>query len=65
MKEWLDSFGAIAAAVVGLAIVAVLVSRNARTPDVISSVGSAFSGIIQAAVSPITEVGGTIGGIMR
>ena len=45
---------AIISAVVGLAIVAVLVSKNAQTPTVISSAGSALSNVIGAAVAPVT-----------
>ena len=41
-------------AIVGLAIIAVLVSRNANTPQVINAGGSAFSQAIQAAVSPVS-----------
>ena len=44
----------IASAIVGLAIVAVLVSGNAQTANVIKAAGSAFSGAIGAAVSPVT-----------
>lgn len=45
---------AIVSAVVGLAIVAVIVSKNAQTPTVISSAGSALANVIGAAVSPVT-----------
>lgn len=54
-----NSIAAIATAIVGLAVLAVIVSRNANTAGVISSAGSAFSGAIGAAVSPIT--GGSLG----
>jgi hypothetical protein len=53
---------AIVSAVVGLAIVAVIVSRNAQTPTVISSAGSALANVIGAAVSPVTGGGGGGGG---
>lgn len=42
------------AAVIGLAIVAVVVSKNAQTSTVIQSAGSALSSIIGAAVSPVS-----------
>jgi PRD1 phage membrane DNA delivery len=51
---------AIVSGVIGLAIVAVIVSRNAQTPTVIGAAGSALSSIIGAAVSPVT--GGSGGG---
>ncbi len=45
---------AVATAIVGLAIIAVLVSRQANTSGVIQSAGSAFATDLAAAVSPIT-----------
>jgi PRD1 phage membrane DNA delivery len=44
---------AIVAGILGLAIVAVIVSQKANTSTVISSAGTALSGIINAAVSPV------------
>lgn len=44
----------IIAGVIGLAIVAVIVSKNAQTPTVLTSGGTALSSIIGAAVSPVT-----------
>lgn len=41
-------------AIVGVAIIAVLVSRNANTSGVISSAGSAFQGALGTALSPVT-----------
>lgn len=46
-------------AIVGVAILAVLVSRNSQTPAVIKSFGDAFSGSLRAATSPIS--GGGLG----
>ena len=40
--------------VIGLAIISVLVSKNAQTPTVLGAAGSALSGVIGAAVSPVT-----------
>ncbi len=57
MDRAIDAFISVLAAVIGLAIVAVIVSKNAQTPTVISSAGSALSSVIGAAVSPVT--GGT------
>jgi hypothetical protein len=42
------------AGVFGIAIVAVLVSRNAQTGSVISTTGSALAGVISAATAPVT-----------
>jgi hypothetical protein len=44
----------IATAIVGLAIVAVLVSKKAQTPAVIQASGSAFSNALGVAESPVT-----------
>lgn len=56
-KGW-EALGAIAAAVVGLAIVSVLVSKNANTASVIQAGTGGFSQIIQAAVGPVSGTGG-------
>lgn len=47
----------VAVAIVGVAILAVLVSRNSNTAQVIKSAGDAFSGALGVAVSPITGRG--------
>jgi VIT1/CCC1 family predicted Fe2+/Mn2+ transporter len=52
---------AVAVAIVGLAILAVIVSRNSQTPQVIEAAGKAFTGAIAAAVSPITVGSGFTG----
>jgi hypothetical protein len=49
-----SAFVAVATAIVGIAILAVLVSKNAQTPAVISAAGSAFSGAINAATGPVS-----------
>lgn len=41
----------------GLAIIAVILSKNAQTGSVLTSFGTALSGIINAAVSPINGSG--------
>lgn len=41
-------------AIVGVAILAVLVSKNSQTPTVIKEFGNAFSGALNAATSPVT-----------
>lgn len=60
-----DFWGAlsvIALAIVGVASLAVLVSRNSNTSSVITASGNAFSNALQVAVSPVTG-GGTVGGV--
>jgi hypothetical protein len=51
------AFVAIVMGVIGLAIVAVLVSQKASTSSVIQAGGSALSGIIGAAVGPVSGSG--------
>lgn len=46
------------AGLVGLAIVAVVVSKNANTSGVIQSSGSALAAVIGAAVGPVSGGGG-------
>ena len=46
---------AVATAIVGLAVLAVIVSKNSDTTGVLTSAGQAFSGAITAAVSPIAS----------
>jgi hypothetical protein len=54
-----QNIAAFAASIIGLAMVAVILSKNSNTQGVLSSAGSSFSGIIGAAVSPVT--GGSSG----
>lgn len=58
MNKLTGSIVSIAVAIIGLATLAVLVSRQADTGNVIRSAGQAFSGAIGAAVSPVTGGGG-------
>ena len=44
----------VATAIVGLAIVSVLVSKKSQTPAVIQASGSAFSNALGVAESPVT-----------
>lgn len=44
--------------IIGVAIVAVLVSKNAQTPAVVSSFFGGFSKALNAATSPVTGGGG-------
>ena len=54
MDNAFGQIATVASAIVGVAILAVLVSRNSQTPQVISSAGKAFSAAIGAATGPIT-----------
>jgi hypothetical protein len=53
MSDLVHSFTSIALAIVGIGILAVLVSRNANTSNVLASAGNAFSGAIAAAEGPV------------
>ena len=48
---------AVIAGVITLAIVAVIVSKNAQTPQVLQGGGSALASIIGAAVQPVSGSG--------
>ena len=54
----MDSIGpgivSVIASIIGLAMIAVLVSQNAQTSSVITGAGTALSGVISAAVSPVS-----------
>ena len=56
--QLISSVVAVATAIVGLAVIAVLVSKQANTAGVISSGGSAFAQDLAAAVSPVTGSSG-------
>ena len=55
----------IAVAIVGVAFLAVLVSKNAQTPQVIGASGTAFAQGLNAATAPVTgssiALGGSLG----
>lgn len=53
-SQFLNSVVTVAVAIIGVAIVAVLVSKNAQTSQVISSASSGFSGALKTALSPVT-----------
>ena len=40
-------------AIIGVAMLAVIVGKNAQTAGVITSAGNAFTGALKAAVSPV------------
>jgi hypothetical protein len=59
MGQLTEAMVTIATAIIGLAILAVLVSKNANTSGVLGAAGNAFSKSIGAAVAPVT--GGSSG----
>lgn len=54
MNTMTEAVVTIMTAIVGVAILSVLVSKNANTSGVISSAGSAFSNALSAATGPVT-----------
>lgn len=50
----INSIVTVLTAIVGVAIIAVLVSQKAQTAGVITSAGAAFANDLSAAVAPIT-----------
>ncbi len=56
-EELIKSLFTVATAIIGVAIIAVLVSKNANTSGVLTSAGNALSTSIGAAVSPVTGGG--------
>jgi len=59
MNHLTESLTTIALAIVGVAILAVLVSRNANTSGVIQSAASGFGNSLLAAEAPVTGSAGT------
>lgn len=57
MGDAVHSLVSIAIAIVGVAIVAVLVSKNTQTANVIHAAGSAFGNDLAVAISPATGSG--------
>lgn len=55
------SLVSIATAIVGVAIIAVLVSRNSNTAGVLRAAGDSFSRSLAVAVSPVTGGGSPFG----
>lgn len=58
--DFWGTLSAVALMLIGVATIAVLVSRNANTVGVISATGSAFSNALGVAISPVT--GGGVSG---
>ncbi len=58
MSDLSTAIAALVTAAFGLAILAVIVSKNANTAGVISAASSGLGAIIEKAVSPVTGGGG-------
>jgi PRD1 phage membrane DNA delivery len=54
MNTFTEMLTTIATAIIGLAVVSVLVSKKAQTPAVIQAAGSAFGNTLGVAESPVT-----------
>lgn len=59
-EHLINSLLTVATAIVGVAIIAVLVSNRANTSNVITSAGAAFANDLSAAVAPVTGATATI-----
>ena len=53
-REIFEPLVTIAAGVIGVAIIAVLVSNKAQTGEVLAAAGGAFSNVLSAATAPVT-----------
>lgn len=62
MDRLTESVVTIAVAIIGLATLAVLVSKNANTVAVIGAAGNAFNSSLGTAISPVTGGGSSMGG---
>lgn len=54
MNQLTESLVTIGVAIVGVAILAVLVSQRSQTPAVLGALGSAFANSLSAATAPVT-----------
>lgn len=61
MDNIVNSATTIVLAIIGIAILAVIVSRNAQTPQVIQAASGGLAQDIGAAVSPVTGGGSSLG----
>lgn len=57
-EQLISSVVTVLTAIIGVAIIAVLVSKNANTSSVIGAGGSAFSQALGTAISPVTGATG-------
>lgn len=61
MNKLTSEIAGIVALIIGVAVLAVIVSRNANTVGVIKAAGDAFSGALSAATAPVTGRGFSAG----
>jgi hypothetical protein len=61
MNDIMDKVATVAVAIIGVATLAVLVSKKADTGNVISQAGKAFSSALATAVSPVTGSNAGVG----
>lgn len=59
-NEVLHTAVAIVTAIIGLAILSVLVSKNAQTPALIQNLSAGLGNDIQAATAPVSGMGNTM-----
>lgn len=52
--EFTNAFIAVATAIIGLAIISVLISKQANTTSVIKAASDGLGSLIKSAVSPVT-----------
>ena len=64
MNNITESIVTIAVAIIGLATLAVIVSKNANTTGVIGAGGRAFNDALSTAISPVTMGGSPLGGVI-
>jgi hypothetical protein len=60
MDHFWTSFVTVATAIVGVAIIAVLVSSKANTANVVTSAGNAFANDLTAAVAPVSGASASV-----
>lgn len=58
MNQILNGVVVILTAIIGVAILSVIVSKNSNTSGVLSAASSAFSGALGTAISPVTGSAG-------
>lgn len=64
MNGAMEKIVTIAVAIVGVATLAVLVSKKANTSGVITSAGNAFSHALATAISPVTGGNSNFSGVL-
>jgi len=62
VNSFLTATLAIVSGIITLAIISVVLSRNAQTPQVLGAAGSALGTVIGAATAPVMGGGGNMGG---